>query len=183
MLDPLILKVISIGFSLLFLLAALHKLAAPDQFRIVLQEYQLLPRVLVAPVARVLPVFEILLGAGWLLAANPESVAIASALLLGMYTFAIGINLWRGRIHIGCGCGVAGANEDDQQLSYGLIARNAVLILAVLSATIPAANREFGFVDYMTLVTAVLAGTLLYIASSQLLGNNAAIGAWRNNDD
>lgn len=183
MLDPLILKIISLGFGLLFLLAALHKLAAPEQFRVVLREYQLLPGALVAPLALVVPSIEILLGAGWLLASSHAALAIASASLLGIYTLAIAINLLRGRVHIGCGCGVAGTNDKDQPLSAGLVVRNFVLLLASLAALMPAASRPFGFIDYMTLVTAVLASVLLYVASNQLLGNNAAIGTWRNNND
>jgi hypothetical protein len=45
--------------------------------------------------------------------------------LLVVYAGAIGANLWRGRRHIDCGCGLG---SRAQPISLGLIARNALLI-------------------------------------------------------
>jgi len=183
MLDPLILKGISIGFGLLFLLAAIHKLSTAQQFRVVLEEYQVMPQALAGPVARVVPLLELLLSIGWFAGYRPEQVAISSAALLAVYTSAIGINLLRGRIHIGCGCGVAGSADDDQQLSSGLLIRNSALIGLALVATVPTTSRSFSVIDYVTLGTALLAGVLLYLAANQLLANGAAIETWRNKHD
>lgn len=183
MLDPLILKVISIGFGLLFLLAAAHKISTMQQFRVILEEYQVLPRILAGPLARIVPVMEIVLSIGWLTGFRPGLVATVSAVLLAVYTSAIGINLLRGRIHIGCGCGVAGSAEGDQQLSSGLLLRNSILIAIALVAAIPTTVRSFGVVDYVTLGATLLASALLYVGANQLLANGAAIGAWRNRHD
>jgi hypothetical protein len=71
----------------------------------------------------------------------------------------------------------------DQQLSWGLVARNSILIIAALTATLPASERTIGFVDYVTLVAGLLAIVLLYGAANQLLNNGAAIGTWRNRHD
>ena len=125
MLDPLILRTISIGFGLLFLLAAVHKFSTAQQFRVILEQYQVMPQGLAGPVARIVPLLEVLLSIGWFTAYRPELVAISSAVLLAAYTAAIGLNLLRGRIHIGCGCGVGGSADGDQQLSSGLILRNS----------------------------------------------------------
>ena len=81
MLDPLILKLISISFGLLFLLAAVHKLTALPKFRNTLAAYELLPTALITPVSFVVPVIETGLGAMWLLGIKPTSVAVASASL------------------------------------------------------------------------------------------------------
>lgn len=183
MLDPLILKVISIGFGLLFLLAAIHKFSTAQQFRVILEEYQVMPRVLAGPVAPIVPLLEVLLSIGWFTGYRPQLVALSSAALLAVYTSAIGINLLRGRIHIGCGCGVAGSSDGDQQLSSGLLLRNSVLIGIALVAAIPATVRPFGAIDYVTLATTLLASALLYLAANQLLANGAAIGTWRNKRD
>ena len=51
MLDPLIVRAISIGLGLMFLLAGYHKLTDGAAFRITLLEYQVLPEALVAPAA------------------------------------------------------------------------------------------------------------------------------------
>jgi hypothetical protein len=183
MLDPLILKVISIGFGLLFLLAAVHKFSTAQQFRVILEEYQVMPRALAGPIARIVPFAEVILGAGWLSGFRPQLIALSSAALLAVYTSAIGVNLLRGRIHIGCGCGVAGSSDDGDQLSSGLILRNTILIALALAGAIPATTRPFAILDYVTLGTALLASALLYAGTNQLLANGAAIGTWRNKHD
>ena len=183
MLDTLILRVISIGFGLLFLLAAVHKFSTAQQFRVILEEYQVMPQVFAGPVTRIVPILEVLLSIGWFSAYRPELVAISSAALLTMYTSAIGLNLLRGRIHIGCGCGVGGSSDGDQQLSSGLILRNAILIAIALIAAIPVTARPFAILDYITIGTTLLASALLYASSNQLLANGAAIGTWRNKHD
>lgn len=183
MLDPLVLKLVSIGFGLLFLLAAVHKLTALHHFRTALAAYKLLPDTLIAPISIIVPVCEALLGGAWLLGIQAAFVALASAALLGAYTAAIAINLFRGRIHIDCGCGMASAAGKGQQLSWGLVLRNLMLIAAALAATLPESERAIGAVDYVTLVAGLLAIILLYGAANQLLNNNAAIGTWRKRHD
>jgi len=180
MLDPLIIKAISIGLGLMFLFAAYHKLSAGPQFRITLLEYQVIPEALVAPASRIIPVIEILLGGSWLLAYYQQGLtAIASAALLGVYAAAIGINIARGRVHFDCGCGFAGKNDNEQYLSGGLVVRNLALIAAALLTLLPEGTRNFGFGDYVTLLAALLAGVLLFGAANQLLANRAAINTWR----
>lgn len=177
------LKVIAIGFSLLFLLAALHKFSSLSHFRAILQDYQLLPVVFIAPLTIVIPLCEAAIGACWLLLADPAPVALASMLMLGLYTVAIVINLSRGRVHISCGCGIAGSDEGDQHLTSGLVWRNVTLIVLALIGSLPVARRSFGLVDYATLIAAIPATVLLYVAGNQLLANSGAIGTWRDNDD
>ena len=180
MLDPLILKALSIGLGLMFLLAGYHKLSAGAQFRITLLEYQVIPEGLVAPTSRIIPVVEILLGGAWLFGWYQAGLtAVASAGLLGIYALAISINIYRGRVHFDCGCGFGGKAENEQYLSGGLVARNLLLIAAALVTLLPATTRELGFADYMTLVAALLAIALLFGAANQLLANRAAINTWR----
>ena len=75
-----------------------------------------------------------------LLAIEPVFAAFASAALFAAYTGAIAINLQRGRIHIDCGCGMARLAGRDQQLSWGLVVRNTLLMAAALVATMPASE-------------------------------------------
>ncbi len=183
MLDPLVLKLVSIGFGLLLLLAAVHKLTELQKFRATLSAYEVLPAAFIAPASILVPSIEVLLGVAWLLALQPVFVALASAALLFGYTSAIAINLLRGRVHIDCGCGMASSAGSDQQLSWGLVLRNLVLIFAALTATMPASERTIGIIDYVTLIAGLLAIVLLYGAANQLLNNGAAIGTWRNRHD
>lgn len=183
MLDPLVLKLVSICFGLLFLLAAVHKLTALETFRATLAAYQLMPGAFVAPTSIIVPILEALLGAAWLLAIEPVLIAFASTALLAAYAIAIAINVLRGRVHIDCGCGMANSAGRDQQLSWGLVVRNSLLIVVALTATLPAGNRTIGVLDYITLVAGLLAIVLLYGAANQLLSNGAAIGSWRKRHD
>ena len=179
-LDPLIARAIALGFGLLFALGAAHKLSTMDYFKVILGEYQLLPAILTAPAAWLITGLELALGVGWILTPTQWLIPVASALLLFVYTLAIGINLARGRVHISCGCSFSGRDESDQQLSAGLVGRNTVLIVLAMVATLPVVQRNFAFGDYLLLAVTLLASTLLYAAGNQLLDNGAAIGTWRN---
>lgn len=193
MLDPLLLRIISAGFALLFIVAALHKFNNKDQFLGILDAYQILPGGLASLAAKSIPIVELLLGLAWALSASLfiriEFVPLVSSMLLTSYTMAIGINLIRGRNYIDCGCGFSsmakaakGESNDGgiQRLSTGLLLRNITLIVIALMAAMSPTARELVYVDYLSLVAATLAFVLLYGAFNQLLINNNAIGAWRN---
>lgn len=190
MLDPLILRIISFAFALLFLSAAAHKISTKLQFRGIIEAYQVLPNGLVPLVAGAIPLFEVFLGLAWLSTVVQSwsgiIVPLATAMLLTAYGMVIGINLVRGRTYIDCGCGfssAAGNNKgggDIQQLSGGLIVRNLALILAALITTLPSSERLLGIIDYFSAFSALVALVLLYGASHQLMLNQNAIGAWRN---
>lgn len=180
MLDPLIIKAISVGMGTMFLVAAYHKLTEGPSFRVTLLEYQLLPESLVSPMSRVLPLLELLLGASWFLTFYKHSItALGSALLLGTYAFAIAINLMRGRHYIDCGCGFGGKSDSEQFLSGGLVMRNLVLVALALITLLPVTDRALGFGDFATLVATLIATTLLFGATNQLISNRASINTWR----
>lgn len=180
MLDPLIVKVISVALGVMFLLAGYHKLADGAAFRITLLEYQVMPEALVAPASRMIPVIEILLGGAWLAGWHGGGLtAIASAGLLGIYAAAIALNILRGRVHFDCGCGFGGKRDNEQYLSGGLIVRNVVLIAVALSTLLPVTPRALVFADYVILFAALLALASLFGAANQLLANRAAINTWR----
>ncbi|PCJ22381.1 MAG: hypothetical protein COA96_14625 [SAR86 cluster bacterium] len=193
MLDPLILRIIAVGFALLFLLASSHKLSNKMQFHGILAAYQILPASMLGPVAVVIPLLELVLGVAWCLTAlmsiQIEFVPMLSAMLLTGYGIVIAVNLKRGRSYIDCGCGFSSAtggaqNASDaggtQQLSSALVFRNFVLALVALWATTPISARDLGLIDFLNLALAIITLVFLYAAFNQLLINNSAIGAWRN---
>jgi hypothetical protein len=179
MLDPLIIKAISIGLGLMFILAGYHKLADGPAFRIALLEYQVLPEILIVPASWAIPSAELMLGSAWVFGWPHGMTAYTSAVLLGLYAAAIVFNIARGRLHFDCGCGFGGKRNNEQYLSGGLVARNVVLIAAALVTTLPTPNRSLGLGDYATLVAALLAMALIFGATNQLLANRAAINTWR----
>jgi len=183
MLDPLVLKIVSLSFGLLFLLAAVHKLSGLQRFRAILAAYEILPAAVMTWAAVALPVVEALLGLAWLAGYRPAEVAVLSAAVLGAYTLGIAVNLWRGRVHIDCGCSMGGHAGHDQQLSRGLVVRNVMLIGACLLATLPPGGRAIGVLDYLTLIAGLVSIAFLYGAANQLLSNGAAIGTWRRRHD
>ena len=156
------------ALAIVFLVAAWQKLRDLETFEAALANYALLPNWLLAPVARVLPLLE--LGAGLALVAAPTHAAGAMLVLglLVLVTAAVAINLLRGRADVGCGCG---GIEDEQRLSWALVARNGVLMLLALVALIPPTTRELVWLDYITVAGAAIAIYGLYVASSQLIAN------------
>lgn len=180
MLDPLIVKAISIGLGLMFGFAAYHKFRDAPGFRITLLEYQLLPQALTGAVSRLLPALELALAAGWLLGLAPRLLlAVTSAALLAVYALAVGINIRRGRVHFDCGCGFGGKTVTEQYLSPGLIVRNFALAAAALLCLLPVSGRELAAADDLILAAALVATALLFGAANQLLRNRAAIDTWR----
>jgi len=177
MLDPLVIKLVSLAFALLLAAAAWHKLAAQARFRGILGAYQVLPELAVAPVAALIPALEAALAAAWALAWNLPATALATAALLAVYSLAIALNLRRGRTFIDCGCGFGAAGG--QQLSGCLLWRNGALIALALSAALPSAGRDLLWIDYLGLACACFALMLIYAAASQLLLNAQTIQSWR----
>lgn len=107
---------------LVFLQAALHKLFDLTEFKGFVSDYQLLPEFLAVPVAYGLTALEILLVILCLVPAGREIALYLALFLLCVYSVAIAVNLWRGRVQIECGCGGAAQN-----LGKHLLVRNAAL--------------------------------------------------------
>ncbi len=179
MLDPLVATAISIGFGMLFLLGAVHKLTALGEFRAILGDYRLLPAAGVAASAVVIGGVEAGLGLAWLFMPDKGVVAAATATLLFVYAGAIAFNLHRGRTHISCGCSFSQSAGGVELLSGWLVARNLLLAGSALVGGLPHAERSLGALDYVTLVAALAAAMLLFAAANQLIQNRAAIGSWR----
>ena len=179
MLDPVAISAISIGFGILFLMGAVHKVTALAEFRAILANYRLFPPKAVSVLALAVVGIEGSLGLGWLFLPDRQSVALATINLLFLYALAIGVNLRRGRTHISCGCNFGQAAGGADVLSGWLVARNLLLAAIAAVAVLPVAERSFGWLDYLTLAAALASGTLLFAAGNQLIRNRAAFGNWR----
>jgi hypothetical protein len=112
--------------GLVFVLAATQKAMHWRILPGVVSNYRLLPRALSWPVAALLPPVEALLGIGLLSAQLKPWPELAVMVLLSGFAAAMAINVMRGRDHIDCGCGETFLR---QTLSWGLVARNGVLVL------------------------------------------------------
>ncbi len=168
-LDPIFIIASALTIAVLLASAATHKVRAPARFAKQLADYQLLPGALVRPVARVIPVVELAIAFALLVPVSRYWAALTAASLIALYAAAIGINLWRGRRDIDCGC--AGPDQA-QPLRPILLLRNSVLVgVALLASVLPMA-RDLGFFDGFVTVAASAVALLLYAAADGLLANS-----------
>ena len=166
-LAALALRSLALASGLVLVFGALSKLRDWPAFREAVSAYRLLPDPLVAIVALALPVLEALAGVALLVDDLHVAGAYAAMAVVGVATAAVAINVWRGRTDIDCGCG---GLEGRQRLSWGLVARNAALIV-VLAAGIVAPAPRVNALGAATLVAATLAFVTLFVAASQLVAN------------
>ncbi len=166
--DPILSLGSALVLACVFLAAAAHKWRDLRQFEGILAAYRLLPGALVRPATLVLPLAESAVAIWLLLPRARFTAAAVAAVLLGIYTLAIGINLLRGHRSIDCGCGDPGRN---QSLTEWLLLRNGVLIGVALLAATPVANRPLGWLDGLVALLAATTLVLLYSACNQLLSN------------
>lgn len=167
--DPIFIIASAIAIAVLLASAATHKVRAPARFARQLTDYQLLPAALVRPGARLIPLLELAIAFALLVPVSRGWAALAAAALLALYAAAIGINLWRGRADIDCGC--AGPDQA-QPLRPVLLLRNSVLVaLALLASVAPIARDMTVFDGFVTLACATVA-LLIYAAADGLLANS-----------
>jgi hypothetical protein len=186
LLDPLIIRIVALGFAVLFLLAALHKLSNRMEFLQVLGGYKILPTILLRPATLVIPNVEIVIAMGWLaigvLGFQLRAVPAISAGLLVIYGSAIAINLIKGRTDIDCGCSFTSSKttkqKTSQQISNALVWRNGILALLCVFAMAPISPRIIGSIDYLALIAATLVSTLVYAAMNQLIANSHSMKPW-----
>lgn len=167
--DPIFINACALAISALLASAATHKVRSPARFRKQLGDYQLLPDALVRPSARLIPLLELAIAFALLVPVSRGWAALSAASLLALYATAIGINLWRGRRDIDCGC--AGPDQA-QPLRPVLLLRNSVLVaLALLASVAPIAREMNVFDGFVTLASAAVA-LLIYAAADGLAANS-----------
>ncbi len=125
----------------LLLLAGLTKLADRTGFRQAVAEYQVLPRWLEAPFARLLPWLETAVGTLLFLGLGTAVAASLAVPLFLSFGVAIGVNLLRGR-RFDCHC--FGAARSDT-IGWPALFRAAALAVAALVVAVGASS--FGAVD------------------------------------
>jgi hypothetical protein len=160
----------------LLLSAAWHKLRDLALFRAVLDNYRLLPTAWLPAAALALPVAEATVGVLLLPLETRAAAGWGALALLALVTTAVVINLQRGRARIDCGCG----GTEQQPLSWGLVARNAVLGLLCLVIAAPTTGRATVWLDLAASLLATLFALGLYALVNQLLANHPRLLDLRN---
>ena len=141
-LDPL-LHLVATGWIVVVLArAAVDKLSSYSLYVANVGDYRLLPDRLVPIAAPLLLAAEIVVICCLLPPPTRVTGAIIACTLLGLYALAMAAALRGGRTEIDCGCG-----GDGQPVSWGLVVRNAVLMLAGVALLAPQSPRSLGWAD------------------------------------
>lgn len=175
-LDPLLSHVSAAAVALVLLLAALAKLRDLALFRHAVDAYGVLPAPLVGAVAVALPLLEGAAGVLLLPAGTRAAGAVLAVAALGTATLGVVLALRAGRTDVDCGCG----GSASLTLSWGLVARNAVLLVLAAGAAWPIAPRTTGWLDAAAGVLATLVLLGLYAVANQLLANHPRLRALRD---
>jgi len=163
--------------GLVLLAGAAHKARDWTVFRGAVENYDLLPAALVAPVAVALPALEAAAGVALLIEPLRGAGAALGLVAIGTATFAIAINVVRGRTAIDCGCG---GLDGRQRLSWGLVARNGTLIAVLVAGADVSPPRAGDVAAYATLAATTLLLVALYATASQLLANRPLLAELRS---
>jgi methylamine utilization protein MauE len=167
----------ALGVGLVLLAAAWHKARDWAAFRGAVENYDLLPAVLVVPVAVALPAFEAAAGVALLTEPLRAAGAALGVVAIGTATAAVAISVVRGRTAIDCGCG---GLEGRQRPSWALAARNGVLIAVLVVGTAVPLPDAADVAVYAALAATTLLLVALYATASQLVANRPLLAELRS---
>lgn len=170
MLDPAFGYLIIVGIALLFASAAAQKLRSPAHFAEIFAGYRLLPDTAARRLAWLIPCIELAVAAALLWEPGRRVALIAAVAVLLAYASGLGVNLFRGRLDLDCGCGAA---HDRRTLSPWMVWRNLLLASVLGLAALPWSPRACGLTDLLTVMAGLMACAALYAAIDRLLGDVA----------
>lgn len=122
--------ILRVAIGAVFIVAGISKIGHAELFAAEIAGFRILPQIVIAPLALVLPFFEVLLGVYLVIGLYTRVVGIIAAIQLALFGSAIGSAVVRG-LTISCGC--FGPN-DKTVTSWPEVARD--LFLALLAAAI-----------------------------------------------
>lgn len=125
-----VLRIIGLAIGGLFIYASLDKLAQPDRFADIVNDYQMLPLIFINAFALAMPWIEMVAGAALVLGVWRRGAALLMIALTVAFMAAIAQAQLR-HLEIECGCfDVSGLSST--QASWSLFARDAGLLLGCL---------------------------------------------------
>ncbi len=112
--------------GIVFIVASLDKIADPLAFAEIIKNYQILPEIMVGPVAFFLPWLEFVCGAMLVCGIFIDTAVVILVAMLLVFIAALSANLYRG-IDVACGCFSTDASSaSDMQMT---VVRDVVLLL------------------------------------------------------
>ena len=135
---PALVLVAQIGIALVFLAAALGKIADPAAFARQISHFRLLPFGLENLLAIMLPWIELLAALALLLRYRPRAGAVVTAGLMGLFVFVVAAAVARG-LDIECGCF---GTSDASRVGTAKLIENVGLLALALIASLKPAERQ-----------------------------------------
>jgi putative oxidoreductase len=120
--------VLRIVLGAIFIVAGSSKIGHPSLFAAEIAGFRILPQVVIAPLALVLPYLEVLLGAYLILGLFTRAAAWIAVVLLALFDGAIASAVVRG-MTVNCGC--FGPN-DTTVTTWSEVARDAAFVVLAL---------------------------------------------------
>ena len=168
--DPVVFNIVNVCLSILFLSSGLQKLLNRQAFATILDQYALLPAIILTPATVIIPCLEMACALA-LLSPGLHQLAVAGiVVLLLVYAVAMSLNVRRGNVNIDCGCSFG---VSQQTISMALVWRNSLLAIIALSLFAPLGNREIGLFDYGVVVLGIIQFSLLYLIANTLMAQQA----------
>jgi Methylamine utilisation protein MauE len=157
--DPLLELTIAWSLAALFTASTLHKLRALSEWPGVLRNYRLMPEVLTGAAASLI-LSGMALTAGALVWQPTRRLgAVAACLLFIIFGAAMGINIWRGRTAIDCGCF---GSRLRQGIAPWMVMRNGILALCAVTLLLPVHDRALSALEIAMIAGLVLTLAFLY---------------------
>lgn len=135
---------VQIALGVIFIVAALPKIADPPSFAHMLYNYRIVPGSLLNLFALALPWFELLLGVALVLGLWRRTAALLVGALLVAFILGIGWNLLRGN-SIDCGCfdvSTAGKSPEERLFDMKIVILRDLGMLLLVGQILWAARRE-----------------------------------------
>lgn len=132
--------------------------------------YRVLPNALGRRLAWLVPCLELSVAITLLWEPSQRMAVIPAIAVLIAYASGLGLNLFRGRRDLDCGCGAA---RDRRAIAAWMVWRNIFLAAALGIAALPWSPRSFDLIDFLTIMGGLTVGVMLYVAVDRLLGDVA----------
>lgn len=167
--DSLTALLATIFVALVLATAAFFKLRHQDEFQGVVENYRLLPAVMVPSFARTLPWLELLVAVALLIPLLQAVAAWVAAMLFLMFALALAINVGRGRTYIDCGC-VRRPTSASRIGMFHVVRALALAGVSLYIATVPVAFASITLQSGLLALAGASMLAMLYLAADVMVG-------------
>ncbi|HUA35532.1 MAG TPA: MauE/DoxX family redox-associated membrane protein [Candidatus Binataceae bacterium] len=174
MIDPVIIWIATLALAAIFTASAIIKFADLDEFRGALENYRIAPEATAPLLMIAIPATELAAAVAIVIPDTRSCGAAIVFALIAVFTAAIAINLWRGRVYIDCGCFGPALH---QKIGWRLVVRNGVLAILAMVAAMPQFGRALETLDLVTIALGAATSVLVYAAANVLLANAPRLAA------